>query len=131
MENKYVSPEDLSSKLGSKQNLYKILTVDCRHLLIIHSTLSILKPNINSLSPKPQGWHLSWSWIGIWWNFNSSRLKPDKSFLFYFCNFNYYSFECIHFVNLFLPPYEKCTISFLKDILSKKKLVSSMYFKIY
>ena len=66
MENKYVSPEDLSFKLGSKENLYKILTIDCRQYFIIYTL-----------------------------------------------------------VNLYLPPYEKCTTSFMKDILSKKKLVST------
>ena len=30
MENKLVSPEDLSSKIDTKQNLYKILEIECR-----------------------------------------------------------------------------------------------------
>ena len=64
--NKYIAPEDISGKLGSKQNLYEILALDCKY----------------------------------WFH--------------YFC-----------LVGLYLPPYDKWTVEFLKQLLSKKKLVSN------
>ena len=69
MEKKYVASEDISEKLGRKENLYNMITFDCR--------------------------------------------------LFYLE---------LALVGLFMPPLNKCSLDFLKDILSKKKPVSRRTF---
>ena len=68
MNSKFVAPEDISSKMRDKSNLYELLRVDCN----FHNHTTLL-------------------------------------------------------VGLFLPLYEKCPTTFLKELLVKKKLVRINY----